>query len=364
MASSTAELTLLLNAKNMASSVVGGVSNALDGVAKKASSVGRALGEMGSSLGAGLGNLTENLLTGQDLGQAATHLGAFIAGETVQEFGVSIVQKMAGSTIVQAVGGAMSAFGSTIGGLIAAAIPIGMALWPVLLVGAIAAGIIFLINNPAIVKTILDFAGSLVGGIISGIGKLPGLMLDVIVGAGKLLISGAGGIISIVGGIVGFFLSIPGKLVDLGISIVKAIVGGLASLPGRIADVIRQAFANLHIDVGPFHIDGRTGVKIDLPDLSGAGTNVTGNAGPYSRSYYTDKGHAAGGWAGLHGPELSWLGEKGPEYVRRAGTGTGDDGGSVRGVRLVGISEDDILDMVDRGLYFRLQRAAPTVDRT
>jgi tape measure domain-containing protein len=26
-------------------------------------------------------------------------------------------------------------------------------------------------------------------------------------------------------------------------------------------------------------------------------------------------GHAAGGWAGLHGPELAWLGERGPEYV-------------------------------------------------
>jgi TP901 family phage tail tape measure protein len=26
-------------------------------------------------------------------------------------------------------------------------------------------------------------------------------------------------------------------------------------------------------------------------------------------------GHASGGWAGLHGPELAWLGERGPEYV-------------------------------------------------
>jgi SLT domain-containing protein len=26
-------------------------------------------------------------------------------------------------------------------------------------------------------------------------------------------------------------------------------------------------------------------------------------------------GYASGGWAGLHGPELAWLGERGPEYV-------------------------------------------------
>ena len=35
---------------------------------------------------------------------------------------------------------------------------------------------------------------------------------------------------------------------------------------------------------------------------------------------------AGGGWAGLHGPEMVMVGEEGPEYIRRAGTGTGDGG--------------------------------------
>jgi hypothetical protein len=39
-------------------------------------------------------------------------------------------------------------------------------------------------------------------------------------------------------------------------------------------------------------------------------------------------GHASGGWVGLNGPELSWLGERGPEYVipnnaLRSGGGSG-----------------------------------------
>jgi hypothetical protein len=70
-------------------------------------------------------------------------------------------------------------------------------------------------------------------------------------------------------------------------------------------------------------------------------------------------GFAAGGWVGLHGPERVLVGERGPEYVvpnHRLGTTTSGGG---MGVSIVGVSEREILDMVDRGLYFRLQRAAP-----
>jgi hypothetical protein len=75
----------------------------------------------------------------------------------------------------------------------------------------------------------------------------------------------------------------------------------------------------------------------------------------------TPSTHAEGGWVGLNGPELSWLGEEGPEYVvpndkLKSGGGSG-------GFTIQGVSERDIMDMVDRGLYFRLQRAAPTSAR-
>jgi len=40
-------------------------------------------------------------------------------------------------------------------------------------------------------------------------------------------------------------------------------------------------------------------------------------------------GHAGGGWAGLHGPELAWLGERGPEYVVPNSALRGSSGGAM-----------------------------------
>jgi hypothetical protein len=91
------------------------------------------------------------------------------------------------------------------------------------------------------------------------------------------------------------------------------------------------------------------------PFIPGGGGGVlgTGPAGGYP-------GHAAGGWVGLHGPELSWVGEKGPEYINPAGRG---GPGSSGGFTIQGVSEREIVDMVDRGLYFKLRRAAPVTGR-
>lgn len=73
-------------------------------------------------------------------------------------------------------------------------------------------------------------------------------------------------------------------------------------------------------------------------------------------------GHAAGGFAGLHGPELSWLGEQGPEFVlsnqmlRNLATGKA---ATAPGYVAVAVSEADIAAAVDRELYFRINRASP-----
>lgn len=67
---------------------------------------------------------------------------------------------------------------------------------------------------------------------------------------------------------------------------------------------------------------------------------------------------AGGGWAGVNGPELAVLGDGGePELVTpRSQLPTMAPSS---GVTLVGVTEADILDMVDRGLYFKLRRASP-----
>jgi hypothetical protein len=66
--------------------------------------------------------------------------------------------------------------------------------------------------------------------------------------------------------------------------------------------------------------------------------------------------NAGGGWVGLNGPELSWVGEQGPEYIV-PNHAIGKTGGGGSGVTIQGISEAEIMAMVDRGLYFKLRRA-------
>lgn len=75
-------------------------------------------------------------------------------------------------------------------------------------------------------------------------------------------------------------------------------------------------------------------------------------------------GNAAGGWVGLHGPELSWVGERGPEYiVPNHDLGRGGSGASLN-YELVAVGKRDLARMVDEQLYFMLRRAAPTSGRT
>lgn len=59
----------------------------------------------------------------------------------------------------------------------------------------------------------------------------------------------------------------------------------------------------------------------------------------------------------VRSPTVALIGESGPEAVVPL---TGGRGG---GFVIQGISEREIVDMVDRGLYFRLRRAAPTQGR-
>lgn len=201
--------------------------------------------------------------------------------------------------ILPAIGGAVTALGSAM----AALIPIGMALLPVLLVAALVAAIIFLANNPEIVAKIVSFAQGAVQFIVDAFGTLvnalPGIIGAAFAAIASFLPTLVGGVVSVIlsipgklvgligsllglwvqievaivrlvvdlaGKVVGFLMSIPGKLFALGGNIVSTIISGLATLPGKLADVVRNAFAGLKIDVGPFHISGK-GVSIDLPKI-------------------------------------------------------------------------------------------------
>jgi hypothetical protein len=133
----------------------------------------------------------------------------------------------------------------------------------------------------SLVGTLIAMAGRFAAGmaarVVALVGQVVGLFLGMpgrlaswvgtIMGqAGALASRLASTISSLVGSVVRFFLSIPGRIASIGGRIVSGIINGMASLPGRLADVVRNAFAGLRIDVGPFHISG-SGVTIDLPHI-------------------------------------------------------------------------------------------------
>ena len=238
-----------------------------------------------------------------------------------------LVSGLAG--LVPALAGTLAALGKGIGALIAAAIPIGMALLPVILVAALVAALVFLVNNPEIVAQI----GEVVGGILKAFGDalagLIGIVADIIgkvVGLylaipGRIVRVGAdiigqfaalggrvvatvgefigrvvrfylaipgriaglvgevighfaalgGRVVSTVGEfigrIVGFFLSIPGQIVGIGAEIVGGIIRGMAALPGQLLETVADAFRNLRIRIGPFDISA-AGIRINLPSFA------------------------------------------------------------------------------------------------
>lgn len=207
---------------------------------------------------------------GQDLGPALTGVAsvASLGGSIAQLLPSSLLKGIGPALmgLVPALGGVLSSVGTAMGGLIAAAVPIGIAALPFILIAALVAAIAVLILNPDIRNKVFEFVGGILKWIGDGLGKLAQVLGTV----ASNIVSFLGGLVTNIGTIVGqivqWFLSIPGKLVSLGAQIVQNIINGLASLPGRLADAIRSAFANLRIDIGPFHISG-SGVRIDLPNI-------------------------------------------------------------------------------------------------
>jgi hypothetical protein len=345
MSDHDAVLNLIFRAQNLAEGAVEDLKTGLDTVVTHASSVAGKISGAFSRLGPGmtqaLGQSVEQLASGGSLGPVLAGAGAMMAGEVAMEFGAEMLSALAGP-IITTIAPALAGLGTAAGGIIAAAIPLAMAALPFLLIGALVAAVGVLIVNQEIRNKVIGFVGGLVGTLTAALGKalavLPAVIGAAFGAAWKFIVTGVAPFIA---QMVTLWLTLPFRLAGLGLSILQTIVGGLAGLPGRVAAIVGDAFRSLKIDIGPFHISGG-GVTIDLPKI--------------------DIPHFAGGVTNFAGG-LARVGELGPELVRLPGgsdvlpTGAGTGSAAGAGVRLVGVSEADILDMVDRGLYFRLRRA-------
>jgi len=142
------------------------------------------------------------------------------------------------------------------------------------------------------------------------------------------------GMITIVGTLVGVFQGVAGVIKRIWDGVTSAIKGAINFVIDIINGVIRGINKiQVHIDVGPVKIDW-DGLKMKpIPKLHSGGI-VPGAAGS---------------------DQLALL---------QAGERVIPNGGGTEGVFIKGITERELVDMVDRGLYFRLQRAAPTLGRT
>lgn len=342
MSRSEAELTLVLKARNLAGTALSNVETAIERVKTKAGQVAgafrKAFAGLGGVLNMAVSGLAYDLAHGSTAQAAFQQFGltmAILAGETfIANMGGTIAEKIASSAIIGKIGAQLAILGAAMGGIVDTAMGIAMAALPFVLIAVIVAAIAAIIFDEGIRNKVFAFAGQVITNIANGLGTLGATLLDLF---GK----GVNWVTTNIGPFVG--------------GLVKAIVDGLVSLPGKIADLIRDGLMSmLPINIGPLHITA-SGVTLDLPDLN------LPSSSPGAQMKPGQQHHASGGWVGLHGPELTWAGESGPEYIH-PNHGGGVGGGS--GVTLVGVSEQQLTDMIERNLYFRLQRAAPTLSRT
>jgi hypothetical protein len=256
--------------------------------------------------------------------------GAYMAGQAAEAFLENMIEKLAESSLLSAIGAPISAAFSALGSFMSSAIAIGMAAFPVILAALLVAAIVFLINNPDIVAKILDFAASIIKKIGEGLATLGRFLLDLFGRAWGLVVGAVGAYVQAVAN---FWLGLPGLI---------------AQIPGLIADIFRHAFG-LVLDIAK-HVVGQVVAVI---------------------SGIIDKVKEALRWLGsLAGPMIGPPGHQipNPNYGTNAPTSAGGGGGTrmpggggVTGVTLVGVNEQQILDMVDRGLFFKLRRSAPAL---
>jgi hypothetical protein len=149
------------------------------------------------------------------------------------------------------------------------------------------AGIIGTVLVEAI-KLAIQFISGWVNAISGGIGMIAGIV-SAVIGFGQTVAGVAADVVgafsTVIGGIgdmVASFLSIPTRIASVFVDVVGGFVNLAADVVGTvgtlIGDVVKWfmsipgqivALGSIDINIGPFHISGRNGISIDMPDLSG-----------------------------------------------------------------------------------------------
>lgn len=317
MSANTAELTLLIKAKNLVDLEIDKVKASMTKLTVTAKTVARDMSDAFKSVGRRIGNQLANvatdILTGGNLQQSLLYVGATMAGAVVEglsaHFIPMVLEKVMSTAAFAPLAAAMSAGGATLGSVLATAIAVGAAAFPFILAALAIAALVYVATNPEFRAKAKAVALEIIGKIGDGLRALPGFLADIF---GKAL-----------NAVLDIARKIVSKIVDAILAIPRAVAAALKSL-----GVLKSHTAQQNID---YHTQGVV------------------------------PGHAQGGWVGRNGPELAWVGEKGPEYIvpNNKLSSMGGDGG----LRIVGVSKRDMARIIDEQMYVLIQRAVPTLDR-
>ena len=361
MSASTAELTLIIKAQNLAKTELEKVQSGLKGISSTAKTVAgdvaRSFVGLAGVLSRQVTNVLGDIFSGDKhhrLVADALALGVTLAGGLAEGLAITLVpllmERVFASAAFAPVAAALEGGGLTLGAIFSTAIAVGAAAFPFVLLGIAVAALVYLITNPEARQKAHDVAMMILGKIGDGLMALGKLMYDLFLAglgkAGDAVRDGAVAVVNFILDIPNQAAKLPGLMADLFSKALGEVLKTVTGIVGQIVDIILgipKAVADALASLDLLQSRQRPGAN------GPAGHNLGG--------------HAAGGWVGLNGPELSWVGEKGPEYIV-PNHQLGNMAPTVKGVTIVGVSERDIMDMVDRGLYFRLQRAAPTVARS
>lgn len=170
------------------------------------------------------------------------------------------------------------------------------------------------------------------------------------------------GVIDAIKHVVGVFQELIGNITSN-----QGIMDGLRTA----ADLIAKAFGGV-VDAIGFVIDKLSKMIdwiVDAIDWLGKlfdAAHRSGVTAEQSAAYHvsgTIPGKAAGGWVGLHGPELVMAGERGPEYIT-PNHRLGQSSPQVIVLQIDGKTvAQTIVPAVSRSMFYELQRAAPTLQR-
>jgi phage-related protein len=174
---------------------------------------------LGGAIGAGLGKAITKT------GPLISRFGGLLTrglGGVMGKLGPAMMSGLTG--ILPMLGSAVSGLMSGLVGLLSAAMPILIAAWPLLLIGAIVAGIALLLSNPEIREKVFGF----IGGVIEWIG-------DALSGLAEFLGD-------IFGTAFDFVATVVGKYLEIITFPIRTFIGFLAGMWGPVTDAVSAAW--------------------------------------------------------------------------------------------------------------------------